>query len=391
MSKSRGNAVEPQEVTRQSGAEILRLWSALVDYGEDQRIGPTVLQTTIDAYRKIRNTLRYLLGALAGLRRRPRPCRWPTCRRWSASSCTGCYELDGQVRASYAAYEFEPVVRALGDFCSNDLSALFFDIRRDLLYCDPPQRLRRRAARTVMDAVVRAPDHLAGADPGLHLRGSLGDAIPGRRPQRDAGVPDDAGRMANDAEAERWAHDRAGDARGHRRDRGASGATSASARRWRRRRACSSPIPSCGRVPRPRPGRDLPHQRRDAGRRRRSGGRLPPRRGLRRRRRAAAGRRHTSAPAAGACCRKCAAPAVPVRALRRGGGDLGHARRMIRASRRLRLLAYAAGAIVVGCRADQALKSLGSSTSPGLPERLLGAGGARWRTDRPSIAVLGPF
>ncbi len=83
--------------------------------------------------------------------RRTRPWRWPTCRRWSASSCTGCFELDGKVRAAYEAYEFEPIVRALGDFCSNDLSALFFDIRRDVLYCDPPQRLRRRAARTVMD------------------------------------------------------------------------------------------------------------------------------------------------------------------------------------------------------------------------------------------------
>jgi isoleucyl-tRNA synthetase len=152
MSKSRGNAVEPQEVVRQSGAEILRLWSALVDYGEDQRMGPTILQTTIDAYRKIRNTLRYLLGALAGFDDAERVGLddMPPLERFVLNRL---FELDRKVRASYEAYEFEPVVRALGDFCSNDLSALFFDIRRDVLYCDPPQRLRRRAARTVMDLV----------------------------------------------------------------------------------------------------------------------------------------------------------------------------------------------------------------------------------------------
>jgi isoleucyl-tRNA synthetase len=151
MSKSLGNSVEPQDVTRDSGAEILRLWSALVDYGEDQRIGRTILQTTIDAYRKIRNTLRYLLGALAGFEpaERIELADLPPLERFILHRL---YELDRQVCAAYEAYEFEPVIRALGDFCSNDLSALFFDVRRDILYCDPPQRLRRRSARTVMDA-----------------------------------------------------------------------------------------------------------------------------------------------------------------------------------------------------------------------------------------------
>jgi isoleucyl-tRNA synthetase len=152
MSKSVGNSVEPQDVTRDNGAEILRLWSALVDYGEDQRIGRAILQGVIDTYRKIRNTLRYLLGALAefepaeaiDVADMPPLERFILHRLW---------ELDGKVRAAYGAYEFEPVVRALADFCSNELSALFFDIRKDVLYCDPPQRLRRRAARTVLDAV----------------------------------------------------------------------------------------------------------------------------------------------------------------------------------------------------------------------------------------------
>jgi isoleucyl-tRNA synthetase len=152
MSKSIGNSVEPQEITRQSGAEILRLWAALADYAEDQRIGPTVLQTTADAYRKLRNTVRYLLGALDGFSEAERvPLDdMPPLERFILHRL---WTLDGQVRAAYEGYAFADVVRHLADFCSNDLSALFFDIRRDALYCDLPTSLRRRACRTVMDAV----------------------------------------------------------------------------------------------------------------------------------------------------------------------------------------------------------------------------------------------
>ena len=152
MSKSLGNSVEPQDITAKSGAEILRLWAALADYSEDQRIGPTILQTTIDAYRKLRNTLRYLLGALDGFEDAERVAadvmppleRFMLHRLWS---------LDGVVRDAYGRYDFASVVRSLADFCSNDLSALFFDVRRDALYCDGPDSLRRRACRTVMDLV----------------------------------------------------------------------------------------------------------------------------------------------------------------------------------------------------------------------------------------------
>jgi isoleucyl-tRNA synthetase len=149
MSKSLGNSIEPQAIAAESGAEILRLWAALTDYSEDQRIGRTILQTTTDAYRKLRNTLRYLLGALAGfeeaeavgLEDMPPLERYILHRLW---------ELDGQVREAYLGYRFSDAVRALADFCSNDLSALFFDIRRDALYCDRPDSMRRRACRTVM-------------------------------------------------------------------------------------------------------------------------------------------------------------------------------------------------------------------------------------------------
>jgi isoleucyl-tRNA synthetase len=149
MSKSVGNSVAPQDITRESGAEILRLWAALVDYSEDQRIGRAILQTTTDAYRKLRNTVRYMLGALAGFEEveAVRPEDMPPLERYILHRL---WELDGKVRRAYGGYVFSDAVRALTEFCSNDLSALFFDIRRDVLYCDRPDSVRRRACRTVM-------------------------------------------------------------------------------------------------------------------------------------------------------------------------------------------------------------------------------------------------
>ncbi|MGI9170301.1 MAG: isoleucine--tRNA ligase, partial [Caulobacteraceae bacterium] len=150
MSKSLGNTVDPAEVTQRSGAEILRLWAALSDYAEDQRIGPTILQSTVDAYRKLRNTVRYLLGALEGFEagERVNLGDMPPLERFVLHRL---WELDGQARAAYRAYAFAEVVRALADFCSGDLSALYFYIRRDALYCDRPDSTRRRACRTVLD------------------------------------------------------------------------------------------------------------------------------------------------------------------------------------------------------------------------------------------------
>ena len=152
MSKSAGNAVEAQKVIAESGAEILRLWAAVVDYAEDQRIGRTILSTTSDAYRKIRNTVRYMLGALAGFSddERLAPSDMPPLERFILHRL---WELDHEVRAAYEAYQFQDVIRPITEFCQSELSSLFFDIRRDSLYCDRPDAARRRAARTVMDAV----------------------------------------------------------------------------------------------------------------------------------------------------------------------------------------------------------------------------------------------
>jgi isoleucyl-tRNA synthetase len=152
MSKSKGNTVDPETILRESGADILRLWVAMADYSEDQRIGKTILQTTADAYRKLRNTLRYLLGGLAGFEpsERVAPADMPPLERFILHRLA---VLDAQVREAYGRYQFAEVWRPVSEFCSSELSALYFDIRRDALYCDRPDSLRRRACRTVMDAV----------------------------------------------------------------------------------------------------------------------------------------------------------------------------------------------------------------------------------------------
>ncbi len=203
MSKSLGNAVEPDVVVRESGAEILRLWAAMVDYEEDQRIGRTVLQTTVDAYRKLRNTIRYLLGGLNGFEEAERvaAAEMPSLERFILHRLQ---ELDVQVRSAYEGYRFQDVWRPVAEFCSNDLSALYFDIRKDVLYCDAPDSLRRRACRTVMDLVFeRLTAWLSPLAPF-----TLEEAWTTRFP--DAGsnclrtMPETPAAWSSPAEAQRW-------------------------------------------------------------------------------------------------------------------------------------------------------------------------------------------
>ncbi|MDO8296112.1 MAG: isoleucine--tRNA ligase [Caulobacter sp.] len=153
MSKSLGNTIEPQVIIKESGAEILRLWAATVDYMEDQRIGKTILATVTDSYRKLRNTLRYLLGALNGFEESERVTDYAELPPLEQYILHRLWQLDGEVRAAYETYRFSEVVRPLLEFCQGDLSTFFFDIRKDALYCDRPDSLRRRACRTVMEAV----------------------------------------------------------------------------------------------------------------------------------------------------------------------------------------------------------------------------------------------
>ncbi len=149
MSKSLGNTIVPDEVVRQYGADILRLWVAQTDYTADQRIGPEILKGVADSYRRLRNTMRFLLGALAHFEESDRvaPSEMPELERWVLHRLA---ELDVRVREGYAAYDFQGVFQALFNFCTLDLSAFYFDIRKDVLYCDGDSPARR-AAHTVLD------------------------------------------------------------------------------------------------------------------------------------------------------------------------------------------------------------------------------------------------
>ena len=149
MSKSVGNTVAPQQVIDQYGADILRLWVAQSDYTVDLRIGDKILKGTADSYRRLRNTMRFLLGSLSDFTETDRveTTDMPELERWVLHRLA---ELDEVVRAGYANYDFQGVFQAVFTFATVDLSAYYFDIRKDALYCDG-DTLRRRAARTVLD------------------------------------------------------------------------------------------------------------------------------------------------------------------------------------------------------------------------------------------------
>ena len=154
MSKSLGNVVAPQEVMKSSGADILRLWVAASDYSDDLRIGPEILKSFVDNYRKLRNTLRWMLGALAHFNEADRQAhdKLPELDRLMLHRLA---ELDVEIRAAYASYDYRKVVSALSQFMNTELSAFYFDIRKDTLYCEAPSSPARKAALTVVDALFR--------------------------------------------------------------------------------------------------------------------------------------------------------------------------------------------------------------------------------------------
>jgi isoleucyl-tRNA synthetase len=150
MSKSLGNIVSPKDVVDQHGADILRLWVVGSDYSEDLRLGPEILKSHSDIYRRLRNTLRYLLGNLNGfdeseridVKDMPELERWTLHRLW---------QLDAEIRQACNDFQFHPVFAELHSFCAVDLSAFYFDVRKDSLYCNRADDPKRRAARTVLD------------------------------------------------------------------------------------------------------------------------------------------------------------------------------------------------------------------------------------------------
>ncbi len=154
MSKSLGNTIEPVKMMEQTGADIIRLWALSVDFTEDHRIGDEILKGVGDQYRRLRNTFRYLLGALDGYEGNAGDAgEIPELELYVLSLLS---ELDGKLKHAAETYDFNTYTRLLVDFCNEDLSAFFFDIRKDVLYCDGPDSNARSAYRTVLDLLFHA-------------------------------------------------------------------------------------------------------------------------------------------------------------------------------------------------------------------------------------------
>jgi isoleucyl-tRNA synthetase len=154
MSKSLGNVTAPDEVADKYGVDILRLWAMMSDTTEDMRIGPEILKQQAELYRRLRNTLRWALGSLAGFTEAEAVpvAEMPELERYILHRLTG---LDARIRASVESYDWTGVYPEIHNFCATDLSAFYFDIRKDTIYCDRPDSPRRRAARTVLDHLHR--------------------------------------------------------------------------------------------------------------------------------------------------------------------------------------------------------------------------------------------
>jgi isoleucyl-tRNA synthetase len=188
MSKSQGNVIEPGEVIKRSGAEIVRLWAAMLNYKEDARFGPEIEQRLVEAYRKIRNTWRFLLGNVSDFE----PGRDTVAEadlvdldRWILHRFE---EVRARVVKSYLDYEFHPILHDVLDFFTVDLSAFYLDVVKDRAYCSGKRSLERRSAQTAMFMILReslllmAPilsftaeeawahvPAFAGKDPSVHL------------------------------------------------------------------------------------------------------------------------------------------------------------------------------------------------------------------------------
>jgi isoleucyl-tRNA synthetase len=204
MSKSRGNVISPMDVFRTNGADILRLWAAASDYTDDVRFGPEILKNFAETYRKLRNTLRWMLGSLAHFRAEDRVALadMPELERLMLHRLT---ELDALVRRGYADFDFKRIFAALNAFMTSDLSAFYFDIRKDALYCDPISSVRRKAALNVIEQLFRAT--VVWLAPMLPFTAE--EAWLARYPSTDGSVhlelfPELPAQWRDDALAEKW-------------------------------------------------------------------------------------------------------------------------------------------------------------------------------------------
>jgi len=153
MSKSKGNGVEPQKVIKQYGSEILRLWAALSDYQNDQKISDGILQQTAEQYRKIRNTFRFLLANVEGLEKLVEPSDYGEIDRWVLNRAG---EVFASVQSSFDEYDFLKGFSILNHFMTNDLSGIYMDITKDRLYCDEKEGAIRRSTQSAMVVIAKA-------------------------------------------------------------------------------------------------------------------------------------------------------------------------------------------------------------------------------------------
>ena len=168
MSKSLGNVVAPQKIAQQNGAEILRLWVASSDFTEDLRIGNEIINASVESYRRLRNTIRFMLANLAGFDESERIAHdMPELERFVLARLSA---LDRDVRAHYENYDFTRVFSTVFNFATNDLSAFYFDIRKDVLCAPAPRAHRDRCA-------VQPPGHLARAASVFHDGRGVDDAL----------------------------------------------------------------------------------------------------------------------------------------------------------------------------------------------------------------------
>ncbi|MDB5625551.1 MAG: isoleucyl-tRNA synthetase [Tardiphaga sp.] len=204
MSKSVGNTVEPQKIIKDSGADILRLWVCATDYSDDQRIGPEILKNTIETYRKLRNSIRWMLGTLHHFKPGDAVdvAEMPELERLMLHQLAEHSEI---VRTAYETFDYKTVVSSLAAFMNTELSAFYFDIRKDTLYCDAPSSQARKAALTVIDMLCDAI--LKWLAPVLSFTAE--EAWWLYRPDAEPSVhltlfPEGLGRYRDDALATRW-------------------------------------------------------------------------------------------------------------------------------------------------------------------------------------------
>ena len=216
MSKSLGNVTAPQDVIRQAGADILRMWVCAADYADDLRIGPEILKTTVDTYRKLRNTLRWMLGNLAHFEAADRVAaeKMPEVERVMLHRLA---EVDPLIRGAYADFDYKRIFAVLNAFMIGDLSVFYFDVRKDALYCDPAiRRLTREPPVSPVhhrSSIPRDGD-LARADAFLHRRGGLARARPVGRLRPSRTFPLGAGGLARRRAGGEVAQGSSGPARG---------------------------------------------------------------------------------------------------------------------------------------------------------------------------------